>query len=92
MNKTIYLRTMVAALAGLAITAVALAADVPQERPAAKPQDRTIRWVEAEHYAAQRGSSAASYKIPGALGGACVDNGWGGQKGDFLRYKLESVR
>ena len=89
MNKTTYLRTMAAAMTGIVISAVALAAEVPQERPTAKVQDQPIQWVEAEHYAAQRGSSAASYKMPGASGGACVDNGWGGQKGDFLRYKLQ---
>ena len=27
--------------------------------------------------------------MPSASGGACVANGWGGQEGDFLRYKLE---
>jgi hypothetical protein len=46
-------------------------------------------WIEAEHYAAQHGSGAKEFAMPSASGGACVDHGWGGREGDFLRYQLE---
>jgi len=48
-----------------------------------------VLWIEAEQYAEQRGSRAAQFAMPGASGGACVDNDWGGREGDFLRYKLD---
>ena len=64
-------------------------AQVPGQRPTAKATGREIQWIEAEHYAEQRGSGAAQFAMPGASGGACVDNGWGGSEGDFLRYKLD---
>ena len=46
-------------------------------------------WLEAEHYESQSGSTAPRFDMPTASGGACVDNGWGGQAGHFLRYKVE---
>ena len=52
-------------------------------------EPQPVQWIEAEHYAEQRGSGAANFVMPSASGGACVDNGWGGKEGDFLRYKLE---
>lgn len=58
--------------------------------PAAVQADSSqIVWIEAESYAAQSGSDAPSFSMPSASGGACVDNGWGGQEGHFLQYKLE---
>ena len=48
-----------------------------------------IIWIEAEDYAAQQGSGAACFAMPAAAGGACVDNGWGGQVGHGLHYNLE---
>ena len=45
-------------------------------------------WVEAEHYVAQHGSTAAKYRMPGASGGFIVDNDWGGKPGAFLRYRI----
>ena len=49
----------------------------------------SMQWFEAENYASQSGSTAAKFDMPTASGGACVDHGWGGQTGHFLRYKLE---
>ncbi len=51
--------------------------------------NRQIIWIEAENYAAQQGSGAACFAMPAAAGGACVDNGWGGQAGHGLHYHLE---
>lgn len=48
-----------------------------------------VSWFEAEAYESQRGSTAPKYTLPSASGGACMDNGWGGQLGHFLRYQLE---
>ncbi len=48
-----------------------------------------IIWIEAEGYRAQSGSSAPSCSMPSASGGACVDNDWGGRKGDYLAYAFE---
>jgi len=45
-------------------------------------------WVEAESYAAQRGSTAPRYLMRHASGGAIVNSSWGGRKGHYLRYKL----
>jgi len=50
--------------------------------------DSRVVWIEAEHYVAQDGSQAAKFAMPGASGGACVDHGWGGQEGHFVRYNL----
>lgn len=51
--------------------------------------DNRIVWREAENYSAQSGSDAASFPMPTASGGACMDNGWGGKEGHFLRYSFE---
>jgi len=51
--------------------------------------DNEVLWIEAEHYAVQHGSRAANFTMPSASDGACVDDGWGGQEGHLLRYKLE---
>jgi len=48
-----------------------------------------MSWIEAENYESQGGSTAPQFNMSTASGGACVDNGWGGQTGHFLRYKLE---
>lgn len=48
-----------------------------------------VRWVEAESFDAQVGSSAAQFEMPTASGGACVDHGWGGRAGHFLRYRVQ---
>ena len=47
-----------------------------------------VQWIEAEHYESQHGSTASRFTMSTASGGACVDNGWGGQEDHFLRYKL----
>ena len=54
--------------------------------------DAVKLWIEAESYASQKGSSAASYSMPNASGGAIVDSGWGGRPGDYLRYKINLPR
>jgi hypothetical protein len=46
-------------------------------------------WIEAENYESQRGSTAPKFTMPSASGEACIDNDWGGQAGQFLRYKFE---
>jgi len=51
--------------------------------------DNEVLWIEAEHYAAQHGSRGANFAMLSASGGTCVDDGWGGREGDFLRFKLE---
>jgi len=45
-------------------------------------------WIEAESYASQTGSTAKSYAMPNASGGAIVNNNWGGRKGHVLRYEV----
>jgi hypothetical protein len=46
-------------------------------------------WTEAEDYAAQEGSRAAFYSMEKtASGGRIVDNDWGRDAGDFLRWEV----
>jgi len=48
-------------------------------------------WTEAEDYVAQKGSQAAFYLMERtASGGRIVDNDWGRDVGDFLRWKVET--
>jgi len=47
-------------------------------------------WIEAEDYAAQSGSQAAFYRMEEtASEGRIVDNDWGREVGDFLRWSIE---
>lgn len=48
-------------------------------------------WTEAEDYVAQNGSQATFYRMQGtASGGRIVDNDWGRDEGDFLRWNVET--
>jgi len=48
-------------------------------------------WTEAEDYVAQDGSQAAFYRMAKtASGEKIVDNDWGRDVGDFLRWKVET--
>lgn len=50
-------------------------------------------WVEAEDYAAQKGSQAPFYQMGAtASAGRIVDNDWGRDVGDFLRWQVEVPR
>jgi len=71
---------------GRSIAAIVLSAAA--SCPAAPPRKAGTLWIEAEAYTAQAGSTAPKYLMPGASGGAIVDNNWGGGKGHFLRYDL----
>ena len=46
-------------------------------------------WVEAESYISQKGSTAGSFSMPKASGGAIVNSNWGARKGHYLRYKVK---
>jgi hypothetical protein len=48
-----------------------------------------VLWIEAEHYVTQQGSRAERFTMPCASGGACVNHGWGGREGDFLRFRAD---
>lgn len=49
------------------------------------------RWLESEDYAAQNGSQAAFYEMgETASGGRIVNNDWGRDPGDTLRYQIET--
>ncbi len=51
------------------------------------------RWCESEDYAAQNGSQAAFYEMgETASAGRIVDNDWGRDPGDFLRFQVETPR
>jgi len=48
-------------------------------------------WTEAEDYAAQEGSKAEFYQMgETASGGRIVDNDWGADVGDYLRYEVKT--
>jgi len=48
-------------------------------------------WTEAEDYAAQLGSKAEFYQMGAAAsGGRIVDNDWGADVDDYLRYEVET--
>jgi len=50
-------------------------------------------WTESEDYAAQQGSRADFYQMgETASGGRIVDNDWGADVGDFLRYEVDTAR
>ncbi len=70
-------------------SAAVLVLGVASQLGSAGEPSRCVSWIEAENYEAQRGSTAVKFDMSTASGGACVDNGWGGQAGHFLRYKLE---
>jgi hypothetical protein len=57
--------------------------------PAAANSGAALRWIEAENYAVQFGSTAPRFNMTSASGGACVDNNWGAQPDHFLRYSLD---
>jgi len=48
-------------------------------------------WTEAENYVGQEGSKAAFYQMGAtASGGRIVDNDWGADVGDYLRYEVRT--
>ncbi len=50
-------------------------------------------WTEAEDYVAQKGSKAEFYQMgKTASGGRIVDNDWGADVDDYLRYDVETLQ
>ncbi len=86
-----FFAALIFAMPGAVQAAVPIQTGPPQLPPL---QERAVDhskvfWFEAEDYSEQRGSLAAKFDMPSASGHACVDNDWGGRKGDFLRFKLK---
>lgn len=74
--------TVVTVLCGLCFRVLPVCAE--------KPPEPWQSWFESEDYAAQQGSKAAFYSMPKtASGNRIVDNDWGRDRGDFLRYRVD---